>query len=119
LKWLIAKLAERLPEPERSEAQLTSWLAEAQGSGPATVATLGYRAGLREAGIGAPFDFTRATIDDRWKAGAEGMRLAIGKLRREPASQAGDEAFRIHEVNVQPDASPWRDAVGGGALTND
>ncbi|MDB5378528.1 MAG: hypothetical protein JWR00_2974 [Rubritepida sp.] len=106
LKGLIAKLVERLPEAELSDAQLASLLLEVQGCGPTTVVTLGYRAGLREAGIGAPFDFTPATIDDRWKAGAEGMRLALGKLRREPAGQAPDEAFRIHEVNVQPDASP-------------
>ncbi|TCH98318.1 patatin-like phospholipase family protein [Roseococcus sp. SYP-B2431] len=102
LRRAIARLAERLPEAEREDAELAALLAQAEGGGPATVVCLGYRAGLDEAGLGAPFDFTPATIKDRWEAGADGMRLALGKLRSDPAGEAPDEAFRIHTVDVQP-----------------
>lgn len=102
---MIARLAEKLPEAERAEVEVAAWLAEVQSSGPATVVTLGYRAGFDEAGVAAPFDFARATIEDRWKAGATGMRLTLEKLRSEPAGRPREEAFRMHEVDVQPGAS--------------
>jgi NTE family protein len=104
LKAMVVSLAKKLPEMEHAEAEVAALLAEAQGSGPATVVSLGYRAGLDEAGVAAPFDFARATIDDRWKAGAAGMRLVLEKLHSEPTGRTSEDAFRIHEVDVQPGA---------------
>lgn len=42
-----------------------------------TVAIVAYRARLDEAGLFKVFDFSRATLADRWKAGEAAMRDAV------------------------------------------
>ena len=52
-----------------------------------TVVTIAYRAGLDEAGLFKVFDFSRATLADRWTAGEAAMReAAAGVASRSPGT---------------------------------
>ena len=42
---------------------------------------LSYRAGLDEAGPAKVFDFSRATLADRWRAGEDAMRAVLQTLQ--------------------------------------
>ena len=76
LRRLIGQLASQLPVERRDDPPVAAILAEGR-VGRATVATIAYRGALDEAGMFKPFDFSRATLADRWTAGEEAMRLAI------------------------------------------
>jgi hypothetical protein len=51
-----------------------------------TVATIAYRAGLDEAGLFKLFDFSPATLADRWSAGEAAMRDAVAAVSAMPGS---------------------------------
>ena len=89
LRSLIGQLAAQLPDQVRDDPVVASILAEGRVS-RATVATIAYRAGLDEAGMLKPFDFSRATLADRWAAGGEAMRHAIAAVSELPSDHAGE-----------------------------
>ena len=103
LRALVGRLAERLPPDARDDPEVASILAEA-GSGAArsaTVLCLGYRAAPDEAGPGKMFDFSPATISDRWEAGARAMREALHVARASSdvsVSAATAAGLVVHEV---------------------
>ncbi len=79
LRAIIGRLGARLPPALRDDSDITAMLAEGR-SHQATVHYLSYRAELDEAGLGKVFDFSRATLADRWRAGEEAMRAALQSL---------------------------------------
>ncbi len=76
LRQVIARLGARLTQDQRAEPDIAAAVAEGRG-GPADIVVIAYRAGLDEAGLGKPFDFSRATIADRWQAGQDQMSTAL------------------------------------------
>jgi NTE family protein len=91
-----------LPPDARDDPEVASIFAEVAsgGASSATVLCLGYRAAPDEAGPGKMFDFSPATIADRWETGARAMREA---LRVSGASNASVPAATaaslvVHEV---------------------
>jgi NTE family protein len=86
LRALVAELAARLPEDARRDPEIVARLAEVKdGARAATVVLLSYHAGLDEVGLGTAFDFSPATLRDRWRSGEEAMRAALCRL------EAGEE----------------------------
>ena len=82
LRNLIGEMAAHLPAEVREKAEVAAVLAEGR-TDRATVATVAYRAGLVEAGLFKVFDFSRATLADRWQAGEAAMRKAVATVRTE------------------------------------
>lgn len=76
LRGLIGTLAAHLPADVRESAEVAAVLAEGR-TDRTTVAAIAYRAGLDEAGLFKVFDFSRATLADRWRAGEAAMRDAV------------------------------------------
>jgi NTE family protein len=103
LRALVGRLAERLPPELRDEPEIASALAEAERGGPrsATVLCVGYRAAPDQARPGAAFDFSPATLADRWEAGARGMREALRRFG-DPSGAARPAArgLVVHEVDA-------------------
>ena len=58
---------------------------------------VGYRAAPDQARPGDAFDFSPATLADRWEAGARGMREALRRF--EPSSGAA-RGLVVHEVDA-------------------
>jgi len=77
LRSLIGRLAAHLPAEVRDNAAVAAILAE----GRTDRATVAYRAELEEAGLFKVFDFSRATLADRWQAGEAAMRKAVATIR--------------------------------------
>ncbi len=104
LRALIGRLAERLPPALRGDPEVSSILAELEAghrARGATVLLLGYRVGAEEAGIGKGFDFSPATLADRWEAGARGMGEALRVLGAAPGGSGPVSAVAglvVHEV---------------------
>jgi len=88
LRSLIGQLAAQLPDQVRDDPTVAAILAEGRVS-RATVATIAYRGGLDEAGMLKPFDFSRATLADRWLAGETAMRDAIAAVSELPHDHDG------------------------------
>jgi NTE family protein len=99
LRALVGRLAEHLPPELRDDPEVAAVLAEAEhgGARSATVLCVGYRAALDQARPGDAFDFSPATLVDRWEAGASGMREA---LRRYGTSRPTARGLVVHEVDV-------------------
>lgn len=76
LRDLVARLAAGLPEdaPAAAEARAVP------PPPPTSVVLLGYRASRADAGVVKPFDFSAATLAERWKAGAAAMQRAIAQV---------------------------------------
>ena len=79
LRVLIARLGPLLPPDLRRSPEIAAILAEGRPE-PAGICRVSYRAGLDEAGLGKAFDFSTATIEDRWRAGRCEMKAALGRL---------------------------------------
>ena len=77
LRQLIAQLGDLLPADTKTRPEVTAMLAEGRAR-PITVSFISYRAGLDEAGLGKVFDFSTATIGDRWDAGRSRALEAAG-----------------------------------------
>jgi NTE family protein len=72
-------------------------VAQALAEGPRTVALalLGYRAAPADAGVMKPFDFSPATLEERWRSGEATMAEALRRLRDAPVASG---EFRLEEV---------------------
>jgi NTE family protein len=79
LRAKIAGLQALLPPELRKDPKIAAVLAEGARP-PAAVLYMGQRAGLDEAGPGKIFDYSEATLKDRWERGAEHMRKALATL---------------------------------------
>lgn len=82
LRGVIGRLGNTLPPELRNRPDIAAMLAEGRLR-PTEMHYLGYRAGLDEAGPAKVFDFSRATLADRWRAGEEAMQAALRMV--EPA----------------------------------
>ncbi len=87
LRHLIGTLASHLPAGLENDPDVAAVVAERR-TGRATVAIMAYRGGLDEAGLLKAFDFSRATLTDRWQAGEAAMRDAITRVAAAPADAA-------------------------------
>ena len=76
LRQGIATLAALLPPEQRAGSAVAAILAEGRPAA-ADVTYLSYRAGLDEAGLAKSFDFSPATLADRWNMGEGQMRSAL------------------------------------------
>lgn len=97
MRALVGRLAAELPPEREREAELASLLAHAE----ATVALLNYHAAEDEAGAGKAFDFSRATLADRWAAGERGMAEALERLARPEAARVLAPGLLLHEVEAR------------------
>ncbi len=95
LRGLLGKLAARLPSELRDDPEVAAMLTEARES-RATVVTIGYHGGADETGLLKPFDFSRATLADRWAAGEAAMRHAIASL----GSTAQDDTLALAVIDA-------------------
>ena len=66
-----------------------------------TLVRIGYRAARDEAGPGKLFDFSAATLADRWAAGGEAMQRALGRLQLPAAATTLAEGLLLHEVEAR------------------
>lgn len=97
LRAAAARLTAELPEAKRQAPDVAGLLAL---SGAITVAAIGYHAGPDEAGGGKVFDFSRATLADRWEGGARGMREALRRLNRPEAATELAPSLSVHEIAI-------------------
>jgi NTE family protein len=79
LRKLISQLGSLLPPELCSQPEIAAILSEGRPE-PAEIVYISYRAGLDEAGLGKPFDFSSATIADRWEAGKNQMQAELQTL---------------------------------------
>ncbi|MGI4797561.1 MAG: patatin-like phospholipase family protein [Janthinobacterium lividum] len=79
LRALIDRLGSLLPPDLCREPEIAAILSEGRFE-PTKIVYVSYRAGLDEAGLGKPFDFSSATIADRWRAGKLQMQAALQAL---------------------------------------
>ena len=79
LRAVIGHLGGMLPPELRDRPDIAAMLAEGRLR-PMERRYLSSRAGLDEAGPGKVFDFSRATLADRWRAGEEAMRAVLQTL---------------------------------------
>ncbi|HEY0515259.1 MAG TPA: DUF3734 domain-containing protein, partial [Thermoanaerobaculia bacterium] len=99
LRALVTELVTRLPEEARRDPAIAARLAEAEGGArAATVVLLGYHAGQDEAGLGKAFDFSPATLCDRWRGGEEAMRAALRRLEEDEEDAALAAGLRLVKV---------------------
>lgn len=99
LRDLVRRLGERLPPALREEPEVASLLAEGTDRGRAlTLLLLGYRAALDEAGPGKVFDFSEATVAERWRSGLETAREGLARLGRAESGSALAPGLVLHEV---------------------
>ncbi len=98
MRALIGRLAAELPPEREREAELAALLAHAE----TTVVSLNYHAAEDEAGAGKVFDFSRATLADRWAAGERGMREALERLGQPEAAAVLAPGLLLHEVEARP-----------------
>lgn len=102
LRALVGRLARRLPEQVRAEAEVAALLAEIGPDAPLTLVRIAHRAGRDEAGPGKILDFSAVTLADRWKAGADAMREALARFRSPPAASIPAEGMVLHELEAGP-----------------
>jgi NTE family protein len=95
LRAMIDRLAARLPAELRNDPEIA--LAVAQGQvRPTTVLHL-RRASAAEIGPGKPFDFSYATLAERWEAGGRDMRIALQALKSLSRNVDAAELV-VHEI---------------------
>ena len=94
LRTLIGRLESLLPSDLRRQPEIAAILAEARPA-PSDIVYVSYRAGLDEAGLGKPFDFSTATIADRWRAGQQQMRSALQTLAEPTEQETGLEISSV------------------------
>jgi NTE family protein len=94
LKNLIGQLGKKFPPEMREEAEVSAILSAGKAD-KTTVAIIAYHAGLDEAGLLKPFDFSRATLTDRWANGEAAMKTAI---ERSMEPQVAGSALTVIET---------------------
>ena len=99
LRALVGRLAERLPPELRDDPEVASILEEAEaGARAATVVCVTRQAMPDEAHPGGAFDFSPATLADRWDAGARGMREGLRRLGTPSGTMRPTRGLVVHEV---------------------
>lgn len=93
LRWALARLARQLGPDLADDPDVARLLAQGIQRA-AAVLHLRYRAPVHEPGPEKPFDFSRASVDDRWEAGSLDMEEAIRFVATAPP-QAG---ISVHQV---------------------
>ncbi|WP_458094635.1 patatin-like phospholipase family protein [Roseomonas sp. WA12] len=97
MRDVVRRLGEHLPPALREDSEVAPLLAEG-GERALTVLLLGYRAALDEAGPGKAFDFSEATVAERWQSGLETARKGLALLGgAEPGSPLAP-GLVLHEV---------------------
>jgi len=76
IRWMLGRLAAQIAPDLQSRPKLAPVLAE-QIEHRLALFHLSYRPPGHEAGPERPFDFSRASLDDRWEAGSRDMEEAI------------------------------------------
>ena len=90
-----------MPEQVQADAEVASLLAEAGHEPLLTLVRIGYRAARDEAGPGKLFDFSAATLADRWAAGGKAMQRALGRLQLPAAATTLAEGLLLHEIEAR------------------
>ncbi|WP_206932509.1 patatin-like phospholipase family protein [Roseococcus thiosulfatophilus] len=98
----MASLARHLPEDRRADPEVAQLLRAAGVGARATVVLMGYRAAFDEAGPGKAFDFSTATLADRWRAGEAAMAAALRRLTRPDRAEELAPGLHLHEVTAMP-----------------
>ena len=95
LRAMVGRLAAYLPSKVRNDPEVASIL---EGSERAvTVLSLSYRAPADETAE-KPFDFSRATLTDRWRAGELDMTEALRQLPGLRGATARTPGLAVHEI---------------------
>lgn len=102
LRARMASLARHLPAARRETPEVARLLRTAGVGGTATVMLLGYRPALDEGWPGKGFDFSAATLADRWRAGGAAMAEALGRLLTPDRGEELAPGLRLHEVTAMP-----------------
>lgn len=95
LRALIGRLAASLPPEMRADPDIAPILSEGR-SGECRLFQLSYRAAPDEAGVAKLFDFSRATIGDRWREGGGDMQRALREL--DDSADRRPTGLAVHEV---------------------
>jgi NTE family protein len=96
LRATIARIAARLPPELRGDPEIASLLLEGRARA-ATVLSLNYRATADEASLAKPFDFSTATLAERWQRGNRDMRTALRTLESLPTGVDAAQ-LAVHEI---------------------
>lgn len=107
----MACLARHLPEERRANPEVAQLLRAAGVGARATVVLMGYRAAFDEPGPGKAFDFSAATLADRWGAGEGAMEAALRRLATPDRAEELAPGLHLHEVTAMP---PHGDGVSAG-----
>jgi len=100
---LLNRLAERLPPDLNDDADISEMLGQVrERSRETTVVSIVYRPGPDEAAPGKLFDFSRATLTERWLAGERGMRDALQRLARPDRATRLAPGLLLHELEAGP-----------------
>jgi NTE family protein len=100
---LLTRLAERLPPDLNDDADISEMLGQVrERSRETTVVSIVYRPGPDEAAPGKLFDFSRATLTERWLAGERGMRDALQRLARPDRATRLAPGLLLHELEAGP-----------------
>jgi NTE family protein len=95
LREMISRLSASLEPETRNDPAIAAILSEGR-TGPIQLFYLSYRAAPDELGPAKLFDFSRATIDDRWRQGAGDMQRALLELN-EPVDKR-PLGLAVHEI---------------------
>ncbi|MFL5251707.1 MAG: patatin-like phospholipase family protein [Rhodopila sp.] len=100
---LLNRLAERLPPDLNADAEISEMLGQVrERSRETTVVSIVYRPGPDEAAPGKLFDFSCATLAERWAAGEHGMRDAVQRLARPDRATMLAPGLLLHELEAGP-----------------
>jgi NTE family protein len=99
LRAVTERLAAMVPAEVRAQPEIAALLAEAAPAPTATLLWLDYHAGRDEAGPGKAFDYSRATLADRWRAGEEAMEAALCRLATPGLATRLAPGLLLHEVS--------------------
>jgi NTE family protein len=97
LREMIGRLNSSLPPEIRADPEVASILSEGRTEND-RLFFLSYRAARDEAGPGKLFDFSRATLDDRWREGACAMQRALRELEGSPKETSA--GLVVHEISA-------------------
>ena len=95
LRWALGRIAADSGSNRAKDPDLAPLLADAVRR-TATVLHLRYRPPAHEPGPEKPFDFSRATLEDRWQAGSLDMEQAI---RRADDASDPENGIAVHEIS--------------------
>lgn len=105
-------LVRHLPEERRASPEVAELLRAARVGARATVVLMGYRAAFDEPGPGKAFDFSVATLADRWRAGEGAMEAALRRLATPHRAEELAPGLHLHEVTAMPPATEGASAGG-------